>query len=233
MENDKKNSTPIKNWSYDDRPREKLIAKGASALSNSELLGLLIINGYKEKSAIDLAREVLLLGNDNLDELGKLSIKQLQKIKGIGTAKAISIAAALELGRRRESTIIYKRTVVRSSHDIAAFLKANLKDLSNEVFVVIFLNKSNKIINHKTISYGGLTGTVADPRIILRAALEENATGIVLCHNHPSGNLRPSVSDQVLTHKIKEGAALIDIKVIDHLIVSNEGYYSFADDGLL
>lgn len=233
MENDKKNSTPIKSWSADDRPREKMTLKGASALSNSELLAILINNGNKDKSALDLAKDVMLLGKNNLDELGKLSIKELQKIKGIGLAKAITIAAALEIGRRRESAGIYDKTTIRTSGDIASFLRATLKDLSHEVFVAVYLNQSNKILRHKIISYGGLTGTVADPRIILKAALEEGATGIVLCHNHPSGNLKPSVADEILTRKIKDGAALIDIKVIDHIIVSNEGYYSFADNGLL
>jgi DNA repair protein RadC len=233
MENDKKNSSPIKNWSVDDRPREKMMLKGAAALSNSELLAILINDGSKEKSAVDLAKDVLQLGKNNLDELGKLSIKELQKIKGIGIAKAIRIAAALEIGRRREASGLYQKTTIRSSKDIALFLKANLKDLSYEVFLAIYLNKSNKILTFRMIGSGGLTGTVADPRMILKAALEEGATGIVLCHNHPSGNLKPSEMDEMLTRKIKEVAELIDIKVMDHIIVSNEGYYSFADNGLL
>ncbi len=233
MENDKKNSSPIKSWSADDRPREKMIAKGASALSNAELLAILINNGSKEKSALDLAKEIMQLGKNNLDELGKLSLKDLQKIKGIGAAKAIAIAAALEIGRRRETAGIFEKTTVRTSGDIARFLKAALKDHAHEVFVAVYLNKSNKILCHKVISNGGLSGTVADPRIIFKTALEEGATGIVLCHNHPSGNLKPSMADEILTQKIKQGAALMDIKVMDHIIVSNEGYYSFADEGLL
>ena len=233
MENDKKNSTPIHDWPVDDRPREKMLLKGPAALSNSELLAILIINGNKEKSAVELAKQVIQLGKDNLDELGKLSIKELQTIRGIGTAKAVMIAAALEIGRRRASSGLYQKTTVRTSGDIATFLRANLKDLSHEVFMVIFLNKSNKIMNYKIISSGGLTGTVADPRMILKAALEVGATSVVLCHNHPSGNLKPSVADEMLTRKIKDGAALIDIRLMDHIIVSNEGYYSFADDGLL
>ena len=233
MENDKKNSTPIHDWPVDDRPREKMLLKGPAALTNSELLAILIINGNKEKSAVELAKQVIQLGKDNLDELGKLSIKELQTIRGIGTAKAVMIAAALEIGRRRASSGLYQKTTVRTSGDIATFLRANLKDLSHEVFMVIFLNKSNKIMNYKIISSGGLTGTVADPRMILKAALEVGATSVVLCHNHPSGNLKPSVADEMLTRKIKDGAALIDIRLMDHIIVSNEGYYSFADDGLL
>lgn len=233
MENDKKNSAAIRNWPVDDRPREKMQFKGAAALSNSELLAILINNGNKEKSAVELAKQVMKLGKNNLDELGKLSLKELQTIRGIGSAKAIVIAAALEIGRRRASSAIYEKTTVKASADIASFLRANLKDLSHEVFMAIYLNKSNKILKHKIISSGGLTGTVADPRMILKSALEEGATSIVLCHNHPSGNLRPSVADEILTRKIKDGAALIDIRLVDHIIVSNEGYYSFADDGLL
>ena len=233
MENDKKNTSPIKNWSVDDRPREKMLSKGPAALSNSELLAILIINGNKEKSALDLAKEILRLGKNNLDELGKLSIRELQGIKGIGDAKAITIAAALEIGRRRESSGIHEKTIIRTSRDIATFLRAALKDFSYEIFVAVYLNKSNKILNYKIISSGGLTGTVADPRIILKTALETDATGIVLCHNHPSGSLQPSGADELLTQKIKQAAAFMDIKVIDHLIVSNEGYYSFADEGKL
>jgi DNA repair protein RadC len=233
MENDKKNSSPIKTWSADDQPREKMLAKGTSALSNSELLAILINNGSKQMSALDLAKKVLQLGKNNLDELGKLSLKEFQKVKGIGPAKAITIAAALELGRRRETEGIYEKTIVRTSADIARFLRAALKDHNHEVFMAVYLNKSNKILSHKVISNGGLSGTVADPRIILKTALEEGATGIVLCHNHPSGNLTPSMADETLTRKIKQGAALLDIKVMDHIIVSNEGYYSFADEGLL
>ncbi|RYY49689.1 MAG: DNA repair protein RadC [Chitinophagaceae bacterium] len=233
MENDKKNSLPIKSWSLDDRPREKMLSKGVAALSNAELLAILINNGSKDRSALELAKEIMLLGKNNLDELGKLSIKDLQKIKGIGAAKAITITAALEIGRRRESEGIHQKTVVTNSRDIAQFLRASLKDLAHEVFVAIYLNQGNRILSYKIISNGGLSGTVADPRIILKTALEEGATGIVLCHNHPSGNLRPSMADETLTQKIKQGAALIDIRIMDHIIVSNEGYYSFADEGIL
>jgi DNA repair protein RadC len=233
MENDKKISVPIHKWSVDDRPREKMLMKGAAALSNSELLAILINNGYMEKSAVDLAKEVMQLGKNNLDELGKLSIKELQTIKGVGDAKAITIAAALEIGRRRASAALFEKTIIRSSSDIANFLRANLRDFSHEIFVAVYLNKSNKIITHRIISKGGLTATVADPRVILKAAIEEGATSFVLCHNHPSGNLRPSVEDRQFTQKIKEGAALLDLRLVDHIIVSNEGYYSFADEGLL
>lgn len=233
MENVNKPSTSIKNWAEDDRPREKLVSKGAAALSNSELIAILLNNGSKNKSAVELAKEILKLGKDNLNELGKLSLKDFKQIKGIGDAKSITIAAALELGRRRQATASIEKPVIKSSREIAEYLKALIKDYSYEVFAVVFLNRANKIKHFEIISRGGITGTVADPRIILKKALEEDATSIVLCHNHPSGNLKPSISDEELTKKIKEAAAYMDIKVIDHIIVSEEGYYSFADDGIL
>ncbi|MFZ1534355.1 MAG: DNA repair protein RadC, partial [Chitinophagaceae bacterium] len=223
----------IKQWAKDDRPREKLLLNGAENLSNSELLAILIHNGSKEKTAVDLAKEILKLGKDNLGELGKLSIKELMKIKGIGEAKAITIAAALELGRRRQAAVPLEKLAVSSSDDIAHFLQAKLKDYRHEVFAVLFLNRANKINHFEIISEGGITGTVADPRVILRKALEEDAVNIILCHNHPSGSLKPSRADEQLTAKIKEAARYLDITVLDHIIVSEDGYYSFADEGLI
>jgi len=233
MENINKPSTSIKNWAVDDRPREKLLIKGAAILSDSELLAILINNGNKEKSAVELAKDILKLGGNNLNELGKLSLKELQKIKGIGEAKAITLAAALELGRRRHATSALEKTVIKNSKDIAQYVRAIIKDFGYEVFAVLYLNKANKVNHFEIISRGGLTGTVADPRIILKIALEQEATSIILCHNHPSGNLRPSKADEALTQKIKTAAAYLDIVIMDHLIVSEEGYYSFSDDGLL
>jgi DNA repair protein RadC len=233
VENVNKPSTSIKTWAIDDRPREKLLSKGASALSNSELIAILINTGNKDKTAVELAKDILKLGCNNLNELGKLTLTELQKINGIGQAKAITIAAALELGRRRDASSFLEKPVVRSSRDIATYLKGMLKDYSYEVFAVIFLNQANKINHFEIISRGGITGTVADPRVILKKALDEKATAIVLCHNHPSGNLQPSRADEELTRKIKEAALYFDIKVIDHIIVSEEGYYSFADEGIL
>lgn len=233
MENINKPSTSIKNWAIDDRPREKLLTKGAAVLSDSELLAILINNGNKEKSAVELAKDILKLGCQNLNELGKLSLKDFQKIKGIGEAKAITIAAALELGRRRHATAALEKTVIKTSSDIAQYMRTRIKDFGYEVFAVLFLNKANKINHFEIISRGGLTGTVADPRIILKIALEQEATSLVLCHNHPSGNLRPSRADEELTQKIKTAARYLDILVMDHLIVSEEGYFSFADGGLL
>ena len=223
----------IKQWAKDDRPREKLLAHGAETLSNSELLAILINNGTRNKSAIELAKEVLALGKNNLQELGKLNIKELMKIKGIGEAKAITISAALEIGRRRQSSEILEKKAVSSSKEIAEFLQSKIKDYRREVFAVVFLNRANKINHFEIISEGGITGTVADPRIILKKALEEDAVSIVLCHNHPSGSLKPSKADESLTLKIKEAAKYFDISVIDHIIVSDQGYYSFADEGLL
>lgn len=233
METSENNKTSIKNWAEDDRPREKMAKYGAEMLSNSELLAIIINNGNKEKSAVELAKEILKLGHDNLDELGKLSLNDMQKIKGIGIAKAISISAALELGRRRSSGNLLQRTKVSTSKEIATYLRSVLKDHSNEVFAVLFLNQANKIKNFKVMSRGGITGTVADTRIILKQALDEGATSIILSHNHPSGNLNPSKADQELTVKIKMAASYFDIRVLDHIIVSDEGHYSFADAGLL
>jgi DNA repair protein RadC len=223
----------IKDWAKDDQPREKLLANGASALSNSELIAILINHGSREKSALDLSQEVLRMGKDNLNELGKLSIKELTRINGIGKAKAISIVAAMELGRRRQAISSREKAVVSSSLDVAGYLQTLLRDYKHEVFAVLFLNRSNKVNHFQIISEGGISGTVADPRIILKKALEEDAVKIILCHNHPSGSLKPSRADEELTQKIKEAARYFDIKVLDHLIVGDDGYYSFADEGIL
>jgi len=227
------NINSIKNWAVDDRPREKLLSKSPESLSDSELLAILIGNGTRQKSAVDLAREVLLLGKNNLNELGRLSLKDLQKVKGIGEAKSITISAALELGRRRQGALLLDKPVIKESRDIASYLQTRFRDLPYEVFAAIFLNRANRINHFEIVSQGGITGTVADPRIILKKALEQEAVSIILCHNHPSGSLRPSRADEELTQKIKEAARYFDIKVIDHIIVSERGYYSFADEGLL
>ncbi len=224
----------IKNWSEDDRPREKLLLKGSDALSNAELLAILINNGTRNKSAVDLAKELMALVNNDLQRLGQLSVKEIVnlKVKGLGEAKAIAIAAALEIGIRR-GAVENKREIIRSSKDVANYFKAQLQYKNHEVFVAIFLNQASKILHNEVLSEGGITGTVVDPRMLLRKALEHNAVSIILCHNHPSGNLKPSQADKDLTYKISEAAKFFDIAVNDHIIVSNEGYYSFADDGLL
>jgi DNA repair protein RadC len=223
----------IKQWAKDDQPREKLLGKGPAVLSNSELIAILINHGTKDKSAVQLAQEILRLGKDNLNELGKLSVKEFMRVKGIGEAKAISIAAAMELGRRRQAMISREKPSVSTSADVANYLQTLLRDYKHEVFAVLFLNRSNKVNHFQIISEGGITGTVADPRIILKKALEEDAVSLILCHNHPSGSLKPSRADEELTLKIKEAAKYFDIKVMDHLIVSDDGYYSFADEGIL
>ena len=223
----------IKDWAKDDRPREKLILKGPQSLSDSELLAILIANGTRERSALDLAKDVLKLGKNSLPELGKLNIKELMRVKGIGEAKAIALVAAMEIGRRRQALAALEKPVVTSSTDVALYLQSLFRDHKHEVFAVLFLNRANKINHFEVVSEGGITGTIADPRIILKKALEEDAVSLILCHNHPSGNLQPSRSDEELTRKIKEAASYFDIKVLDHLIVSEDGYYSFADEGKL
>jgi DNA repair protein RadC len=224
---------PITRWAKDDQPREKLRSKGAQFLSDSELLAILIGQGTHKRNAVEVAKDLLRLGKENLAELGKMSVRDLMQVGGIGQTKAITISAALELGRRRESSTIADMTIVKSSHQIASYIRSLLRDLQNEVFGVVFLNRANKVKHYEIISVGGITGTVADPRIIFKKALIEDAVAIILFHNHPSGNLQPSRADKELTAKIVEAAKFFDITVFDHIIVSDEGYLSFADEGLI
>lgn len=223
----------IKNWSPDDRPREKMLQKGVHAISDSELLAILINQGSREKNVTELAKELLALCQNNLVELGKLSLYDLQKIKGIGAAKATTIYAAIELGRRRFAGNPTIAPAIRSSADMAVYLREVLKDFPHEVFAVLFLNQANKVKHFEIISKGGITGTVADPRLIFKKALEKGATSLILSHNHPSGNLCPSRADETLTEKMKLAASYLDLRILDHIIVSEEGYYSFADEGKL
>ena len=223
----------IKHWAKDDQPREKLRLRGAQLLTDSELIAILIVKGTPKRNAVDLARDVLKLGKDNLAELGKLPVKELMKVSGIGLTKAITISAALEIGRRREASVAIDKLTVRSSKEIATYIKSLLRDLNNEVFGVVFLNRANKVKHYEVISIGGITGTVADPRVIFKKALAADAVGIILFHNHPSGNLQPSKADEELTKKIVQAATLFDIRILDHIIVSEYGYFSFADEGLL
>ena len=233
MESFNKSSTSIKNWAVDDRPREKLLSKGKESLSDSELLAILINSGTGKEGAVDVAKNILKLGHDNLDELGKISMKEMMSIKGIGQARAVTLIAALELGRRRQGSIGLIKTRLTSSGELAAYLKAALKDYTYEVFAVVFLNKANKVKHFEIMSKGGISHTIVDPRMVFAKALEVQATSMVLCHNHPSGNLRPSRADEELTSKLKSAGQLMDINVVDHLIVSDEGYYSFADEGIM
>lgn len=223
----------MKDWAMEDRPREKMRLKTANHLTDVELLAILIQQGNKEHSAVDLANELMTKCNHKLSTLARLSIKEMMKTKGIGIAKATILQAAMEIGKRRMGTEVVEDLIIKDSKMVATFLRTKLMDLPHEVFAVIFLNRANKVNHFEIISSGGMTGTVADPRIILKKALEEEAVSIILSHNHPSGNLKPSKADQALTEKIKHAAKYFDINVLDHIIVSNEGYYSFADEGAL
>lgn len=223
--------TNIKQWSADDRPREKMRMKGASHLSDAELIAILIQHGTRGKSALELSMEVLNRYNGKLSDLARASTKDLMKTKGIGLAKAIIIQSAMEVGRRRIGSENITTEVITGSSSVAKYLQARLMDLSHEVFAVLFLNRANRIKHFEIISVGGITGTVADPRIILKKALEEEAVSLILCHNHPSGNLKPSKADEDLTSKIRNAARFFDINILDHIIVSTDGYYSFADEG--
>jgi DNA repair protein RadC len=231
MENYKNLS--IKNWSVEDRPREKMISSGTQSLSDAELIAILIGSGTRNASAVDIARQVLHMAGNNLNKLGKYSINDLRKLKGIGKARAISIVAALELGRRRKLEEENGELKITGSADVFNAMVPLLCDLPHEEFWVIYLNRSNKIIHKAKISQGGITGTVTDIRIILKTAIESLATSLVLSHNHPSGNLQPSEADISITKRIKESAALMDISVLDHVIVAGKSYFSFADENLI
>lgn len=228
-----KNFVSIKNWVEDERPREKMIQKGPSALSDADLLAILISSGTRERSAIDLAKDVLALAQNNLHELGRLSIQELKKTKGIGEARAITIAAALEIGRRRQIGEGLQRPTLQQSKDVAEIVIPLMRDLNHEVFCVLFLNQANRLIRHELISSGGMTGTVADIRIILKNALLYNANQLIIAHNHPSGNLTPSAADKELTRKLREAASFMDIKLLDHLIVAGVSYLSMSDEGII
>ncbi|MGE0090242.1 MAG: DNA repair protein RadC [Bacteroidales bacterium] len=223
----------IKDWAVEDRPREKLLKKGIASLSDAELIAILIGTGTRNESAVELAKKVLKNANNNLNELGKLEIKELQKSKGIGEAKAIIITAALELGRRRKGTNIIEKQKISSSNDVFEIFQPLLGDLPHEEFWILLLNRSNKIIDRFKISQGGISGTVIDARLILKAAIEKLASSIILCHNHPSGNKMPSDADDSVTKKLVDGGKLLDIKVLDHLIISDTQFFSYADEGKL
>ena len=223
----------IKAWAEEDRPREKLILKGKSALSDAELIAILIGSGNKQDTAVELSKKILASINNDLNELGKLSISDLTQFNGIGEAKAISIIAALELGRRRKATEVEKRVKVKSSKDAYNSIAPVLSDLPHEEFWVIYLNRNNEILKQENISKGGVSGTIADSKIIFKRAIEILASGIILCHNHPSGNLKASNADIQLTKKLKEAGAMLDIPVLDHLIVGEKDYFSFADESLM
>jgi len=221
----------IKEWDDADRPREKLLAKGKQALSDAELIAILIGSGSRNESAVGLSKRILQSTNNKLTELSKLSIAQLIDFKGIGEAKAISILAAMELGRRRRSADVMDRKKIGSSKDVFEIFQSDVADSQYEEFWILLLNRANKIMKKVKISDGGVSGTVADPKRIFRAALDNMASAIILCHNHPSGNITPSNADVKLTTKIVKGGEYFDIAVLDHIIIGDEKFYSFADDG--
>lgn len=223
----------IKQWAEDDRPREKMLKKGISALSDAELIAILIGSGNRDETAVDLAKRILHSVHHNLSDLAKLTIADLQSFKGMGEAKSIHIMAALELGRRRKETERSALASMQSSRDVYEFLAPRLIDLSHEEFWVLLLNRSNKIIRDVCISRGGVTGTVADLRMIFKSAVEALATSLIVCHNHPSGNPTPSKADNDLTNKIKQAGDLMDIQLLDHIIVTETTFYSYADEGKL
>ncbi|KPM32494.1 DNA repair protein RadC [Croceitalea dokdonensis DOKDO 023] len=230
---DKPTSFPIKNWSDDDKPREKLAQKGRSALSDAELIAILIGSGSREESAVQLSKRILASVDNNLNNLGKLSLQQLMKFKGIGEAKAIGIAAALEIGRRRRGEDLVKVGKITSSAVAFDLLQPILGELPHEEFWILYLNNANKVLHKEQLSKGGMTGTLVDVRLVLKLALEHAAVGLILAHNHPSGTLKPSLADKQLTQKLKNAAQALDIKVLDHLIITQKAYFSFADEQLL
>lgn len=230
---EKSTSFSIKNWSQDDQPREKLRDKGKASLSDAELIAILIGSGNREESAVALCKRIFASVDNNLNALGKLSISQLMEFKGIGEAKAITIAAALELGRRRRLEDALQFDKITSSRSVFDVMQPVLGDLPHEEFWILYLNNSNKVIQKNQLSKGGITGTLVDVRLVLKNALEVGAVALILCHNHPSGTLKPSQADKDITQKLKAASQSLDIKVLDHLIITENAYFSFADDGII
>lgn len=224
---------PIREWAEGDRPREKLLLKGKQSLSDAELIAILMGSGSRNESAVDLAKRILKNSHDNLIELSKLNVQGLTKFKGVGEAKAISIIAALELGKRRRGAEALEKKKITSSQDVFEYFTSIFGDSNYEEFYILLLNRANKIIKEVQISEGGISGTVADPKKIFKIALENNSSAIILCHNHPSGNIQPSDADIKLTNKLKNAGAMLDLPVIDHIILGEENYYSFADENTL
>ncbi len=227
------NNLSIKQWSVEDRPREKLINKGVQSLSDAELLAILIGSGTRNITAVELSKSILASAGNNLNQLGKLSLKELERNKGIGKVRALVILAALELGRRRKYAEAVTKRKISGSKDVFDLFQPVLSDLPHEEFWILLLNRSNFIIDTSRISQGGLSGTVIDTRIILKNAIDKLASGLILCHNHPSGNSNPSDSDRLITRKMKEAASIMDISLLDHIIIAGNKFYSFSDEGIL
>lgn len=223
----------ILSWAEEDRPREKLMQKGRAALSDAELIAILLGSGTTTLSAVDVGRLILAAANNNLNDLAKLTLKELQKVKGVGPAKAVAVVAALELGRRRKESEVQVKPKITSSQSVYDLMAADLLDLPHEEFWVLLLNRGNQVIGKSRVSTGGVSGTVADPKMIFQKALEVLASAIILVHNHPSGNLKPSQADIKLTKKLKDAGEFLDTPVLDHVIFAEKGYYSFADEGAL
>ena len=230
---DYKQSFGIKSWAEEDRPREKLLDKGRHVLTEAELIAILIGSGSKDETAVELSKRILSSVGNNLNELGKLTVQELKMFKGIGDAKAISIIAALELGRRRKETETVKREKIVTSKDVFEFMKPSMMDLPHEEFWLLLLNRANSIIKKELISRGGISGTVVDTKIIFKTAVVNYASSIIICHNHPSGNLKPSDADLKITKNIKEAGRIMEIPLLDHLIISENSFYSFADEGVI
>ncbi len=224
--------TPINQWAEDDRPREKLLLKGKSALSDSELLAILIGSGSRNESAVQLCQRILKSVDNNLNQLGKLTVAQLTSFKGIGEAKAISIVAALELGRRRRAEESTQLKQITSSKSVFEMMQPIIGELPHEEFWVLYLNNSNKVIQKTQVSRGGLTGTLVDIRLVFKTAIEHHAVAAILCHNHPSGKLQASEPDKQITQKLKTAGATLDVQILDHVIVTEQGYFSFQDEGI-
>ncbi|MBT8281077.1 MAG: DNA repair protein RadC [Muriicola sp.] len=222
-------SFSIKSWADDDKPREKLRQKGRTILTDAELLAILIGSGSREDSALSLAKKILRSSNDSLNQLGKMSITQMMKFKGIGEAKAVTIAAALEIGRRRRNIPSHSPAKIAGSADAFAVLEPILGELEHEEFWILYLNNANRVVHRAQLSKGGITGTLVDVRLVLKKALELGAVAIILAHNHPSGTLVPSDADRAITKKLKEAAKVLDIRVLDHLIIADKTFFSFAD----
>ena len=227
------NKITIKAWAEEDRPREKLSQQGRRSLSDAELIAILIGSGNRNESAVELSKRILHACNKDLNQLARLNIAELSRFKGIGEAKAVSIIAALELGRRRKETLSAVRVQVSTSIDVYQAIVSQLKDLNHEEFWILLLNRANKITSRHLVSKGGQAGTIADPKIIFNIALENHAASIILAHNHPSGNLKPSQADLELTQKLRSAGQFLDIPVLDHLIIADQGFLSFADEGIL
>lgn len=226
-------SGTLKSWAVRERPREKVLANGIQHLSDAELLAILMGSGTRNTTAVDLARQILGEVEYNLHELGRQSISDLQKIKGIGPAKAIALMAAMELGRRRSGSLQVEKTAIKSSETVFNFFHPLLGDLEHEEFWLLMLNRANRVIGRFKVSQGGLSGTVIDTRIILKKALDNLASSIIVCHNHPSGNKQPSDADVKITEKLKKAAEILEIKLLDHIIIADKSYFSFADEGLI